>query len=144
MAEHGFEENLSPPPYSIVNIIQKAGKNTSRRIYCDWTDMVWSPCWVPVSVHAYGQGQVQLGRHESLHAARTVRTGATRWRVGALWAPIAMKILINQLLKNGRKRGNLEAKVFVALGIARFTVNNVGERNAEFVLEFLRRNILPW
>jgi chemotaxis protein CheD len=51
----------------------------------------------------------------------------------------AMEVLINQLLKMGAKRSNFEAKVFGGASVLRgFTVANVGERNAEFVLNFLR------
>ena len=50
-----------------------------------------------------------------------------------------MEILINQLLKFGAKRSNLEAKVFGGGAVLRgFTVSNVGERNAKFVLKFLK------
>ncbi len=51
----------------------------------------------------------------------------------------AMEVLINQLLKAGAHRNNLEAKVFGGGNVLRgFTAINVGERNAEFVREFLR------
>jgi chemotaxis protein CheD len=51
----------------------------------------------------------------------------------------AMEVLINQLLKMGAKRNNFEAKVFGGGSVLRgFTVANVGERNAEFVLQFLK------
>ncbi len=57
----------------------------------------------------------------------------------ARYGTYAMEILINQLLKMGAKRSNFEAKVFGGASVLRgFTVNNVGERNAEFVLQFLR------
>ncbi len=50
----------------------------------------------------------------------------------------AMEILINQLLKMGAKRANFEAKVFGGGAILRgFTVSNVGESNAKFVLRYL-------
>ena len=50
----------------------------------------------------------------------------------------AMEIMINQLFKMGAKRSNLEAKVFGAGKVLEgFTVNNVGERNAAFVLDYL-------
>src|SRR3569832_486676 len=43
----------------------------------------------------------------------------------------AMEILINQVLKAGAKRENLEAKVFGGGAVLRgFTASNVGERNA--------------
>ncbi len=51
----------------------------------------------------------------------------------------AMEVLINQLLKNGARRENLEAKIFGGGNVLRsFTVNNVGERNAKFVRNYLR------
>ncbi|AAZ97569.1 CheD, stimulates methylation of MCP proteins [Thiobacillus denitrificans ATCC 25259] len=51
----------------------------------------------------------------------------------------AMEVLINQLLKAGARRENLEAKVFGGGNVLRgFTTMNVGERNAQFVRDFLR------
>jgi chemotaxis protein CheD len=51
----------------------------------------------------------------------------------------AMEVLINQLLKAGARRENLEAKVFGGGNVLRgFTAMNVGERNARFVHDFLQ------
>ena len=51
----------------------------------------------------------------------------------------AMEVLINEILKAGARRDNLEAKVFGGGNVLRgFTTINVGERNAEFVRDFLR------
>jgi chemotaxis protein CheD len=51
----------------------------------------------------------------------------------------AMEILINDLLKAGARRENLEAKVFGGGNVLRgFVAINVGERNAQFVRSFLR------
>jgi chemotaxis protein CheD len=51
----------------------------------------------------------------------------------------AMEILINDLLKAGARRENLEAKVFGGGAVLRgFTAINVGERNAAFVMNYLR------
>ncbi len=51
----------------------------------------------------------------------------------------AMEILINELLKAGARRENLEAKVFGGGNVLRgFVAINVGERNAEFVRHYLR------
>jgi chemotaxis protein CheD len=51
----------------------------------------------------------------------------------------AMEVLINQLLKAGARRENMEAKVFGGGNVLRgFTTINVGERNAQFVRTFLR------
>lgn len=51
----------------------------------------------------------------------------------------AMEVLINELLRNGARRENLEAKIFGGGNVLRsFTTNNVGERNAAFVKKFLK------
>jgi chemotaxis protein CheD len=57
----------------------------------------------------------------------------------ARYGTYAMEILINHITKMGARRANLEAKVFGGGNVlAGLTVANVGERNAEFVLRFLR------
>jgi chemotaxis protein CheD len=51
----------------------------------------------------------------------------------------AMEILINDLLKAGARRENLEAKVFGGGNVLRgFVAINVGERNAQFVKKYLK------
>ncbi|MFT5534781.1 MAG: chemotaxis protein CheD [Burkholderiaceae bacterium] len=51
----------------------------------------------------------------------------------------AMEVLINELLKAGARRENLEAKVFGGGSVLRgFIAINVGERNAQFVREYLK------
>lgn len=51
----------------------------------------------------------------------------------------AMEVLINDLLKAGARRENLEAKVFGGGNVLRgFIAINVGERNAQFVKDYLR------
>ncbi len=57
----------------------------------------------------------------------------------ARYGVYAMEKMINELLKAGAQRGNLEAKLFGGGNVLRgFTVANVGERNAEFALNYLR------
>jgi len=51
----------------------------------------------------------------------------------------AMELLINELLKRGASRGSLEAKVFGgAQVISGMSTLNVGERNTQFVIDYLR------
>jgi len=57
----------------------------------------------------------------------------------ARYGSYAMEMLINHLIKLGAVRARLEAKVFGGGSvIAGMTQANVGERNADFVLQFLR------
>ncbi|HSB99612.1 MAG TPA: chemoreceptor glutamine deamidase CheD, partial [Burkholderiaceae bacterium] len=56
----------------------------------------------------------------------------------------AMELLVNQLLKRGASRSTLEAKVFGGGAvIASMTSINVGERNTQFVLDYLRTERIP-
>ncbi|MFD2368300.1 chemoreceptor glutamine deamidase CheD [Pseudoduganella sp. GCM10020061] len=55
------------------------------------------------------------------------------------YGTFAMEVLINELLKAGARRENLEAKVFGGGAVLRgFTAMNVGERNAAFVMNYLK------
>lgn len=55
------------------------------------------------------------------------------------YGTFAMEILINDILKSGARRENLEAKVFGGGNVLRgFVAINVGERNASFVKEYLK------
>jgi chemotaxis protein CheD len=57
----------------------------------------------------------------------------------ARYGTFAMEVLINELLKNGARRDNLEAKVFGGGNVLRgLTALNVGERNAAFVRAYLK------
>jgi len=50
----------------------------------------------------------------------------------------AMEMLINQIIKLGAKRQNLEAKLFGGGNVLRgFKITNVGERNAKFAIDYL-------
>lgn len=62
----------------------------------------------------------------------------------ARYGVYAMELLVNHLLKMGANRNRLEAKVFGGGNVLRgLTVNNVGQRNAEFVLDYLHLEQIP-
>ncbi|MET0961545.1 MAG: chemoreceptor glutamine deamidase CheD [Noviherbaspirillum sp.] len=57
----------------------------------------------------------------------------------ARYGTYAMEVLINELMKSGARRENLEAKVFGGGNVLRgLTALNVGERNAAFVRAYLK------
>ncbi|MFN7086572.1 MAG: chemoreceptor glutamine deamidase CheD [Burkholderiales bacterium] len=75
---------------------------------------------------------------ESVHEADSPLSSSARY------GTYAMEVLINQLIKLGARRNKLEAKVFGGGNVLRgFTVNNVGDRNAAFVLDFLKTEKIP-
>jgi len=65
--------------------------------------------------------------------------GADPMSESGRYGVFAMEQLINELLKRGARKPTLEAKVFGGGAVMKnFTTINVGERNAEFVLKFLK------
>jgi len=66
--------------------------------------------------------------------------GSSSARYGAY----AMEVLINQLLKMGARRQNLEAKLFGGGAVIKnMKTINVGERNATFGLDYLKTEGIP-
>nr|MBF0684062.1 chemoreceptor glutamine deamidase CheD [Pseudomonas sp.] len=64
--------------------------------------------------------------------------------VGMRYGAYAMEMLINELLKAGARRERLEAKVFGGGAVLdQMRQMNIGERNADFVLEYLRLEQIP-
>jgi chemotaxis protein CheD len=62
----------------------------------------------------------------------------------ARYGSFAMELLINQLLKLGARRSALEAKVFGAGNVLRaLSAGNVADRNAAFVLDYLKTENIP-
>ena len=62
----------------------------------------------------------------------------------ARYGTYAMEVLINHLLKNGARRNRLEAKVFGGGAVLEsLSSSNVGARNAEFVLDYLKTEKIP-
>jgi chemotaxis protein CheD len=56
----------------------------------------------------------------------------------------AMELLINQILKMGGRRERLEAKVFGGGNVLQgFMLSNVGQQNAEFIVEYLNIERIP-
>jgi chemotaxis protein CheD len=56
----------------------------------------------------------------------------------------AMELLINEMMKLGARRETMQAKVFGGAQVmAGFTTMNVGERNTQFVLDYLSTERIP-
>lgn len=62
----------------------------------------------------------------------------------ARYGSYAMEVLVNELLKQGANRRNLEAKVFGGANVLRsITSADVGARNTEFVHQYLANEKIP-
>jgi chemotaxis protein CheD len=70
--------------------------------------------------------------------------GQTQNRDAMLYGDTAMEVLINALMRAGCDRCNLEAKIFGGARIAAaFDQSAIGERNAQFALDFLAQERIP-
>lgn len=58
------------------------------------------------------------------------------------YGTVAMEVLINELLKHGAQRANLEAKIFGGSRISK-SLNKIGLNNIEFVKEYLSIENIP-
>ncbi len=60
------------------------------------------------------------------------------------YGSFAMELLINEMLKRGATRSNMEAKIFGGGAvIAGMNTINVGERNTAFVIDYLKTERIP-
>lgn len=144
MAREGYEEILSPHLYFDREHNTEAAKILPGEYYATARNMVLvtvlGSC-VCACIRDKANGIGGMNHFMLPHSGqdRNNPLGAS-----ARYGAYAMEILINQLLKMGAKRSNFEAKVFGGASVLRgFTVNNVGERNAEFVTQFLKTEKIP-
>lgn len=64
--------------------------------------------------------------------------------VSGRYGSYAMELLINEMLKLGARRETMQAKIFGGAQVMHnFTTMNVGERNTQFVLNYLQTERIP-
>lgn len=144
MTEHGFEEVLSPHLYYDREHGTEAAKILPGEYYATGRDMVLVTVLGSCVCACIRDKFSGIGGMNHFMLPDSGQDKSNPLGESARYGIYAMEILINQLLKIGAKRGNLEAKVFGGASVLRgFTVNNVGERNAEFVLDFLKTEKIP-
>lgn len=138
MAERGFEEILAPNHYFDRNFDMQAAKILPGEYYTTSRDMllvtVLGSC-VAACIRDRVSG---IGGMNHFMLPDSGQDQSNPLGASARYGAYAMEILLNQLLKLGARRENLEAKVFGGGNVLRgFVVANVGERNSKFVLDFL-------
>jgi chemotaxis protein CheD len=138
MPESGFEEILAPNHYFDTHFDIEAAKILPGEYYVTSRNMLLvtvlgscvSACIRDRTTGIGGMNHFMLphgGEDENSPLSASARYGS-----------YAMEVMINQLFKLGAKRNNLEAKVFGGGNVLRgFTVANIGERNANYVLDYL-------
>jgi chemotaxis protein CheD len=138
--EKDYEEVLSPNLYYDKNFEIEAVKILPGEYYVTTRDMALvtvlgscvAACIYDKTTGIGGMNHFMLP--DEKRKGNDILSPSTRYGV------YAMEIMINELLKMGAKRNYLEAKVFGGGNVLRgFTVNNVGQTNAAFVIEYLRK-----
>lgn len=144
MAVQGFEEVLSPHLYFDREHNSEAAKILPGEYYATGRNMVLVTVLGSCVCACIRDRTNGIGGMNHFMLPDSGQDRNNPLGESARYGVYAMEILINQLLKMGAKRGNLEAKVFGGASVLRgFTVNNVGERNAEFVMQFLKTEKIP-
>jgi chemotaxis protein CheD len=139
MTEHGFEETLSPHLYFDREHNAEAAKILPGEYYATAREMVLVTVLGSCVCACIRDKVSGIGGMNHFMLPESGQDRGNPLGESARYGIYAMEILINQLLKMGAKRSNFEAKVFGGGSVLRgFTVANVGERNAEFVLQFLK------
>jgi chemotaxis protein CheD len=139
MVEHAFEEHLAPNQYYDRQFDIEAAKILPGEYYVTRRDMlivtVLGSC-VSACIRDRVSG---IGGMNHFMLPESGTENGDPLSSSARYGTYAMEVLINQLIKLGAKRPNLEAKVFGGGNVMRhFTVHNIGERNADFALEYLK------
>ena len=137
MTQHAFEEVLAPNHYFDRNFDIDAAKILPGEYYVTGRDMllvtVLGSC-VAACIRDPKTGLGGMNHFMLPESGDRNDVLSSSMRYGGY----AMEVLVNQLVKMGANRARLEAKVFGGGAVLRgFTTVNVGERNSEFVLEYL-------
>ena len=139
MTKHGYEEILSPHLYFDREHNAQAAKILPGEFYATGREMVLVTVLGSCVCACIRDKVSGIGGMNHFMLPESGQDRGNPLGDSARYGIYAMEVLINQLLKMGAKRSNFEAKVFGGSSVLRrFTVSNVGERNAEFVLQFLK------
>ncbi|MDD5389458.1 MAG: chemoreceptor glutamine deamidase CheD [Gallionellaceae bacterium] len=137
MTQHAFEEVLAPNHYFDRNFDIEAAKILPGEYYVTGRHMLLVTVLGSCVAACIRDPKTGIGgmNHFMLPESGDKRdVVSSSMRYGGY----AMEVLVNQLVKLGANRNRLEAKVFGGGAVLRgFTTVNVGERNSEFVLEYL-------
>lgn len=140
--EHGYDEHLASNFYFDRNFNSDAAKILPGEYYVSAQGMLLVT--VLGSCVAACIRDTETGIGGMNHFMLPDDGGREAVASSARYGTYAMEVLINHLLKMGARRHRLEAKVFGGGAVlASLASSNVGARNAEFVLNFLKMEQIP-
>lgn len=140
--EHGDLEHLASNHYFDKHFKSQAVKVLPGEYYVTRRDMVLVT--VLGSCVTACIRDVDSGIGGMNHFMLPEEAGGGVISTSARYGTFAMEVLINHLQKLGARRSRLEAKVFGGGAVMESLLSsNVGTRNAEFVLDFLKTEKIP-
>lgn len=138
MSSHDYEEVVSPNRYFDRNFGVEAVKILPGEYFVTGRDMVLVTVLGSCVAACIRDKVSGIGGMNHFMLPDSNNDGGNPVGLAGRYGSYAMELMINQLLKSGARRCNLEAKVFGGGNVLRgFTVANVGQRNADFVLDYL-------
>lgn len=140
--QHAFDEHLATNRYYDRNFQAEAAKILPGE-YCV-SDRGMLLVTVLGSCVAACIRDVDSGIGGMNHFMLPDEGGCDTVGTSARYGTYAMEVLINHLLKMGARRNRMEAKVFGGGAVlSSLSSSNVGVRNAEFVLDYLKTEKIP-
>lgn len=138
MTNQGFEEVVAPNVYFDRTFEIEAAKIMPGEYFATGRDMVLVTVLGSCVAACIRDRTSGIGGMNHFMLPESGQDQNNPLSSSARYGTYAMEMLINQLTKLGAKRQNLEAKLFGGGNVLRgFTVANVGERNAQFALDYL-------
>ena len=133
-----YEEQLAPNLYYDRNFSLDAAKILPGEYYVTSRDMVLVTVLGSCVAACIRDSHSGVGGMNHFMLPDNTADDSSPLSSSARYGTYAMEILINHITRMGARRAFLEAKVFGGGNVLKgFTVANVGQRNADFVLEFL-------
>jgi chemotaxis protein CheD len=143
MAEN-YEEILAPTIYFDKNFQIQAAKILPGEYYATSRDMLLVTVLGSCVAACIRDRTTGVGGMNHFMLPDSNQDADTMVGLPTRYGTYAMEVLINQIMKIGAKRSNLEAKIFGGGNVLRgFTVANVGQKNSTFVKEFLALEKIP-
>jgi len=140
--QHAFDEHLAVNRYYDRNFKSEAAKILPGEYFVAGAGMLLVT--VLGSCVAACVRDVEAGIGGMNHFMLPDDGGRDSVSSSARYGTYAMEVLINHLLKLGARRNRLEAKVFGGGAVlSSLSSSNVGVRNAEFVLNYLKTEKIP-
>ncbi|MFO1380279.1 MAG: chemoreceptor glutamine deamidase CheD [Chitinivorax sp.] len=139
-----FEEVLAPTLYFDKHFQMQAAKILPGEYYATSRDMVLVTVLGSCVAACIRDRQSGVGGMNHFMLPESSQDADSMVGLPTRYGTYAMEMLINQVLKMGARRSNLEAKIFGGGNVLRgFTVSNVGQKNSLFVKDFLALEHIP-